>query len=376
MSETQKSYLDVSTSDQWEMLKEQSFNSELLRNRVYWVNPHIQMPFNIKRGRSVPLGRMLTNENPGKNNLSLETHNFHYRSALLGKVVFKDNEGRIYRDVDLKGTGDLVFDLGSKQLILNPLLEYNEPDDVPQRSLTGPFGLTEFGYAKTDRDMSEKFLQKGIRTYRVMAIIELLELISDGNKYSLAEAKRRKIINEDDEPVIEVRAFATKMRVINGLQAKPGSLSSAYIEDAKKLMTRELGREEQLSNYEYIKQFAIWLGQSLGIMHREDFVHRYITIHNITLDARLVDLDGVKTRAEVGANFSRMATKDLKEAYDALMALSDALKVGGSFAKDKNLSIIFLTAYKEAYPKERYPEVIKILEALDATRKGKNSKDR
>jgi hypothetical protein len=50
-----------------------------------------------------------------------------------------------------------------------------------------------------------------------------------------------------------------------------------------------------MSDLEYLKWFAKTLGYNIGLMHKNGFEHHYIDGgHNVTLDCRIVDLDGIR----------------------------------------------------------------------------------
>lgn len=66
-------------------------------------------------------------------------------------------------------------------------------------------------------------------------------------------------------------------------------------EDAKKLVSQELGRENNpFSDQEYLDWFAETLGKNVGLMHKNGWFHSNLSHHNITLDCRICDLDMVK----------------------------------------------------------------------------------
>ena len=76
-----------------------------VKNRVIMVNPNIHAPLRLVQGEPSPLGLFAIRENtwPEEAEIALEIMPGHSRSALLTRALFSDNEGRIYRDIDLKG---------------------------------------------------------------------------------------------------------------------------------------------------------------------------------------------------------------------------------------------------------------------------------
>jgi hypothetical protein len=306
--------------------------AERVKNKVYWVNGDMQLPFDLRRGAASDLGLFLTTQSEQEKVYDLEVHPYHNRSSMLERVVFRDNEGRLYRDVDLKGTGNLVS-IGGKMK--------NVPLQGEQRAATGPLGIAELGYAKTDRDVTEQFLRKGIRTYRIVAIIELQELIDgEGTHISVDEAKARGYLHDDETPIVEVRAFGTKMRVRD-------AYNRSYVEDAKKIVAAELGVQVE-TDRDYVDWFVSTLAKEAAKIHKAGYLHRYLNAHNITLDCRIVDLDSVYTRAEAGDSFEALRVADVKDAFSAIVELA---KLGLSLSEDeiKHAANNFVAQYKREY---------------------------
>lgn len=189
----------------------------------------------------------------------------------------------MYRDIDLKGVGSFVF-----------LSQNSYTDTDVGKSFGGGSrkGLLDRDTAWPDWETAEVFTQAGIRTYRILAIIKLNQLVVRGEKIDLEEAVRRDIVDEDFVPVVAVRAFGARARVEDLVTKYIEADSRVWIDDAKQLVAKEFGRGA-LSDEEYACWFAKTLGENVGLMHKNDWYHSYLTSHNITLDCRIVDLDSV-----------------------------------------------------------------------------------
>src|SRR3990167_2686820 len=149
----------------------------LVRNRVLAVNEDVYSPFSLIEGQASPLG-VFAHYSPQYHysrfyrGLKLETYEGHGRTVILGRVLFCDKQGRVYRDVDLKGIG-MVGGWGV---------------GTPGRHREGGrTGLLDEDSAFYDWQASEKLLSAGIRTPRVLAIIGLEELVVDGKKWGLVK---------------------------------------------------------------------------------------------------------------------------------------------------------------------------------------------
>ena len=77
-------------------------------NIVEWVNNDFpELPIDIRKGEATKLGLFLSAgiQDAGQKIYDLEIKPFHARSGILGRVIFRDKENRLYRDIDLKGIG-------------------------------------------------------------------------------------------------------------------------------------------------------------------------------------------------------------------------------------------------------------------------------
>ena len=319
-------HLNENASDNWNECL--ALFSEV-KNTVIKANPNFYLPFNLKLGEPSPLGLFAESRfyekpgimQPGKH--ALECQHGHNRSAILGRMLFQDANGRVYRDVDLKGIG-AVSD-SNKELVDHKVNIRNPGAHLD----TGNYeGLLSRHIALHDYKMTEEFLRRGIGTCRILGVIELQEIIATRpsksdqplpprvftvenvfelskdpywlpEKLSLKEAFDEGIIAKDFHPAIEVRAFSIKSRISDivnhfgwGVMGESGLL---MLNDAKKLISEELGLKKTMSSTAYLEWFSKTLGRNMGLMHRNGWEHHYLYGgHNITLDGSIVDLDGVR----------------------------------------------------------------------------------
>jgi hypothetical protein len=319
----------------------QSMVARKVRNQVYWANNGFTFPF--KRRASTNFGCMLSDQPKAKGDIEVTIHDSHYRSCLLGREFFQDKQGRLYRDVDLKGTGNLDYDLEQDKLVLRHL------GDAGGRRfrVAGPWGLVDQGHALTDRDFSERFSRIGARTHRVMTIIKLLELYSKDRVVSLAEALESGLIKPGEIPVITMRAYGTKQRIENIMDCANPDVGRFHIQDAKQLMAKEFNLPP-LTDNGYVKLFTQELAKSLGPIHGAGYAHCCISSHNIALDARLVDLDDARTIKECNGKFAQRAQNDREQAFTQVINLTLTVKdlnsVPGKVLRIKDL---FYNTYYE-----------------------------
>jgi len=308
-----------------------------VKNKVAFVNEEVITPLELKEGEQSPLGLFAEASLPEKfqkelppDKQRLEVRPEHRRSALLERIIFEDKQGRPYRDIDLKGIGYIIGG------------EIKKPGEIYLG--TSREGLLDSDMAFYDYQLSEEFLRAGIRTNRVLAIIDLEELIVEEKKISLEEARKRHIINKKFQPVIEVRAFATKAR-ISEIPYSKLDRGWEIKNDAIKLVSQELGRgDKPLSDKEYLEWFAKTLGQNVGLLHKNGWYHDYLNPHNITLDCRIVDLDGV---TELSNEYNQLT--DLHNAQDSLRTIMKRL---GFILQFDFFNDQFLKSYNAVFPPE------------------------
>jgi len=312
----------------WENPREFFALFDKVDNKVIFTNDDVLFPLKMKEGEPSPLGifaeKVLSDEvkkaeqlSPEEKEKIVEVCEGHKRSALLARAIFRDKEGRLYRDIDVKGIGMIEWRwLEGKGLEAEISSRLGEPLGGGRR------GLLDENLAFYDMQMSEEFTKAGIRTSRVLGIIKLNELIKGREKISLesieeARTRKRGIIDKEFSPVISVRAFGTKARISDlGNLLEPVSRKLLLMKDAQELVERELGKKF-LSTEEYVEWFAKTLGKNVGLCHKNKWVHSYLTDHNITLDCRIVDLDSVVENKD---------SSDFKQdVSDALVSLIDRL---------------------------------------------------
>jgi len=259
-------------------------------NKVIWRDPDVKAPFNLHVGRRAKLGLFLTpSRRKDESTHLLGVEYIHQRSPLVGKIIFRDREGNLWRDVDVKGAG-FIAESGRGLRV----------QKVSGGSPTGSWGIANRGYAERDIEMSDNLRALGVRTYRPFALIKLYEIVdSEGKKITIEEAKRRSIIGSDEEPVLELRAFVTRDRVEQAVPQGWIAHRVGAVEDARLLVAQELGiKEQDFSPENYMEWFAKTLGENVARMHNGGYTHTYLTTHNITLDCRIVDLDTVSHKEE------------------------------------------------------------------------------
>ena len=343
--------LEHYASEQW---RERLVQFAEVKNTADWVKPDFpHLPFKLEEGKPTPLGmfaemsfptelhRRLKQDNEGKRLLEVAPE--HRRSALLGRAIFQDAQGRLYRDVDIKGIGSIEVPFANKEVYVT------RPGPIIDFGGTARRGLLDYDLAVYDRDMSEAFLRAGIGTSRTVGIVKLDELIVDEKRITIAEAKNRAVLNYQIQPALEIRAFGTKTRIQDLESHKNPEL---LLDDARLLVSQMVEKKDamQLSYPGYFSWLAKTLGKNVALMHKNGWHHDFLTPHNIALDGRIVDLDSV-SNLETEAD----QHNDWVDARRSLsMFASEIAQMGkakfGELSAD--LFHAFEKSYDEAFPLE------------------------
>lgn len=293
-----------------------------VKNRVALVNQEIDSGFDLKEGKESSLPLFVRSAFPNlirkeQGEQLLEGWPGHERSTLFIRKETVDKQGRWYRDVDFKGNG--YVHNGTVELLGGSTGQ-------------GLFGLLEKNEAFEEYRKSEEFLAEGIRTARVISIINIQEIIYGGKKIYLEKARKSGIVGMDFQPAILVRAFGTRARPrdISDASGLDEKTKKVILKDAKELVNKELGRGKikPLSDSEYLDWFARTLGHNVGLMHRKGYVHELLTSHNVTLGVEICDLDSI-----------RKIKKDNEKSEEKNFAINHCLR---SIVESLNLPMAYL----------------------------------
>lgn len=275
-----------------------------VKNKVIWINPEISLPLNIRNGRPTPLGVFAHTSSDGLNPYAIRLEHWpsHSRSAFITRAFFADKSGRIYRDIDIKGAGAIKGN------------GYSQPQvELPGQRLDNGdrYGLMYEADARHDSEMAEFLTRFGVRTHRSLALIKLEEIVYGQKVISTAEAKRSGII-DGDSYVIQVRGYGTKARLaeyMDNVDENAKEAASHFLSDAITVVSKELGLNHDMTIDEYWRWFDFQFQNNLAILQKLNVAHRWITPHNVTLDARFVDLDDARTTNDLSelARDRRMA---------------------------------------------------------------------
>lgn len=348
-------------------------------NKVIWANGDMKAPFDIQEGEPSPFGVMLALDGEtdamGFPGIPREDH---WRTLDVGQVYFEDAGHRLYRDVDMKGTG-----------LLHSRVRAAEPGQwfAASRASSGEAsmdvrGLLDRDDALHDADIAERFTKLGIRTHRALAIVELEELNVGTERILIDRLKTEKKLHLDFYPVVEARAFGVKTRTgdLFALRRSASVKGQEYIARLHAMELRDLLSESQiifakrgiadalaflekeqgkpLSKEEYVHWFLRETGRGIGLMHNAGYAHQWLHAQNVTLDARLTDFDSAYRLTDFDLH-SELTSAEREEEKETL--IYNDINFDQTFSRTGILS--WLEAYV-TYLKKLYPEE---LETIDAT---------
>jgi hypothetical protein len=343
-------------------------------NKVIWTNKSLRAPFDIPLASVSSLGVLLATE-------KLDTRNregfpglpreHHGRTLDVGQVYFEDVEHRLYRDVDMKGTG-LVASTG----LTPPFVaeEWYAETGAGSNPTMDVRGLLDKDDALRDAFMAEEFSKLGIRTHRALAVLELNELTIGSEVRPVLLLKLADKLHADFNPVIEVRAFGSKTRagdlfplsrpaLVTGeeyvrklaaldidqmLTLRDIRKARHEIEDTLTFLTKE--QKRTFTKKEYIEWFVHELGKGVGLMHNAGYAHQWLHSQNITLDARLTDFDSVYRLADLEGQ-KELSPEEIKEDQETLI-YND---INFNLTSNRIGVLAWLEAYG-IYLKKLYPE--------------------
>lgn len=214
---------------------------------------------------------------------NLRVHVNHQRSAALPAGVFYDESGKPYSCVNIKGAGNVRRNHNGDWYLDNV-----SPGNGP--SLTGPWGYALEPYANNDLRMSERFYALGIHSHRVIAHLRPEYVYYRGTFLRPAEFARR--FSQGRLPLIQLRAFTVPTRLEDLHHHLPHDHAAALLSEAWAMIRLRTGNDLKRHD-KYLTYFARTLARQVATMHAAGYVHKYLTTHNITLDAAIVDLDSV-----------------------------------------------------------------------------------
>jgi hypothetical protein len=252
--------------------------SVLVDNVVIWKNPYIVSPFNLSEGKPTNLGVFAVNKDAStQDGVSLGAVDGHGRSANLIAAYVTDVDDILYRDFDLKGIGLIGNSVDNSQIHVFPISKRNTNGET--------WGTWKIDTAIREKDLCEELIKNGIRTYRIVAIIELKSIaLPDGEIVTIEEAKKRDLLQAEETPCVGIRAYRNRGRVhFSG----EGSRLDEF-NQAKKMIELELGKD--LTWDEYIVWFAMTLGENVGKFHKLGYWHSFLATHNVTLACEIIDI--------------------------------------------------------------------------------------
>lgn len=317
-------------------------HAEPVDNEVTWRNSHFpkELPPDVhgsiigEVGTRSKLGLFLT---PNKTAYKLFVIKEHAekrsRVTEARQHYFKDDEGNLYQDLDLKGTGHAITIEGG--LEVGSISSYNDPPNLKD--------------LEKDRDWAELLHKEGLRVVRHIAHIKLKEIIYEGRKITIEQAKKISNIKANAEPAIAVRAFGVRTRTYQLLKT-PDAEKEEMLEDARKHVAKELGiNPQRFTKRNYLNWFAKTIGKNLGKLHALGYRHDNL-YPNVTLDARLVDFATIDRRSggfDSEAGLAIRIITDLANDYLKTQEMKDK-------QLHEDLKQKFQAAYDKANPPKHY----------------------
>ena len=296
----------------------------MIDNEVVAVDTEFNAPFDFKPGKPSSLGVFLAPRTSARSIYRrLEVDEDHSRSGIVGRVVFNDSNGTVYRDIEVKGVGASGFHEGRAFV---DRVEINPSGDQSGRTE----GILNFAEAHKEFAYSKMFAKHGVRIARSIALIRLREIVDeDGKRITIEEATGRKILKSTDDPCLLVRAFGTRSRfteVSNLVSDAQMKLAFEKLNDARMLVAQELSLQPASFTFaDYLQWLTKMAAENLARLHRLGYIHGGISDHNITMDGRLTDLESAIRISSVAEEKSKSVNADRIRTMRALAAFAKNL---------------------------------------------------
>lgn len=251
------------------------YPTQEVENEVVWVNPKLKTPFDLEVGKKSELGVFVVNPKPEiKSQIELGVEYCHGRSGYLGKFDISDDKGTKFPHIDLKGIGYI----GSLGYEFDPKVF-----EIARRDSHATNGLWRKDKAQREIEITENINDLGIRTNRILALLEIKEIaLPNGQKITVEKAKTKDMMHQFEKPVIGIRAYRFRDRIEHHMK-----YSNLLIHEAKSELEEELGQE--MSWQQYLTWFCQNLGKNLADIHKANYYHGAPEEHNQTLVAETVD---------------------------------------------------------------------------------------
>jgi len=255
----------------------------------------------MKIGGSAPHAFMLQTGDSSTATVLAGVNRTHRRLVNVEHTFVTDKTGLRWEDIHVKGAG---YTPPQSREQLRAAHWYKK-----KKSYEGMYyGLLDEAEALRESNNAELFARLGIRSERVLCVTELDELMDDDGPKPVSyfrsdSTPTERRISDNFVPALLIRALRTNTRLSQMSGAGlPGERAPGEIRRAMELVSEEINEPGMRDDpRRFVRWFAGSLGHDLGVMHRNGYVHRWLHGQNVTLDARIIDLDSVRSRKDFEA---------------------------------------------------------------------------
>lgn len=248
--------------------------------------------------------------------------------------------------LDEKGSGQLFEEFSDSSPVRRERVRAYAPSAGKSHGKPVTWGLTDIDWALHDATSSEDLARDGVRVVPTVAVVGIKKIFDDTGRYIWRdEAIHRGLLADNTAPAIQFRAYVTPYRPNELLFTKAHKLSDRELQRRRIVFLQAMddmskdrsipvnftGQERSIPAY--LDWFAETFGYSLARLHKVRKVHHWLhELHNITLDVRIIDSDGLEINAsddhiynEKGSLFSqyRDSPSELWKYYDSIRILFD-----------------------------------------------------
>lgn len=282
-------------------------------DKLAYINPHIQFTntlYDFSRGLPKQLPFMIALGDKRKHpDALLYCRPDNRRTGVVTSSSGIIMDGIPLNYLDEKGMGQLNEDWATSSPIRYQSIRVYPMFAGLLNGKPTTWGGADLEYTVHDAQSCDALASDGIRIIPTVAIVKIDKIPNQNGEYlSIDEAKKQGLVAQNSTPAIQFRAYVTPFRPKEFIFTENSRLPEKELQRRRLMMLEALTDMsvdksipiDPLNLVESLPTYLIWFaqtfGQAIARLHNAKKVHNWLhELHNITLDVRIVDSDGLET---------------------------------------------------------------------------------